>query len=282
MGAVESREPPLLHAVSRGSTTGQSRECGRGHRQQQHEQSRRHHHQCSPAHPSLGSTRNDEAAPPSYDEAMLHFAPTDPLLDSDWSHADDPGEAAAAARQPYPPYTPCSAQSGVSAAVANDIGNGHRSGSKADNRATSTLLRQEWQRYATDGPTASTSSTPVLPVTTTSAPASTVLGSTRSPPNAQMHSQPYTSPLAPTVGYPSYGSLAPSLSSETAHGGGRPPYQIIHVHHYGLCAAGGDHALETEFTLPGILCALGCFPCGVACCLCMTERRCVKCGARFD
>ncbi|KXN72597.1 hypothetical protein CONCODRAFT_77688, partial [Conidiobolus coronatus NRRL 28638] len=49
----------------------------------------------------------------------------------------------------------------------------------------------------------------------------------------------------------------------------------------GPCSRGGNHAFTTEFTLGGVLCALFFFPIGILCCLCLTERRCLKCGGRF-
>ncbi|RKP35229.1 hypothetical protein BJ085DRAFT_16638 [Dimargaris cristalligena] len=104
-------------------------------------------------------------------------------------------------------------------------------------------------------------------------------------------SSPYIQnpPLQSSQPSGTYGSLATGAASASfplGSGSHQQPaytaYQVVHVHHYGLCSRGGDHELQTEFTLPGVLCALFCFPCGIPCCLCMTERRCVKCGARFD
>lgn len=40
--------------------------------------------------------------------------------------------------------------------------------------------------------------------------------------------------------------------------------------------------LDTEFTCPGICCAICCFPLGILCCLALRQRRCNFCGAIFD
>ncbi|KAJ9088116.1 hypothetical protein DSO57_1026247 [Entomophthora muscae] len=57
---------------------------------------------------------------------------------------------------------------------------------------------------------------------------------------------------------------------------------VVYVQTSGNCSRGGDHVFTTEFTLGGLLCALFFFPLGIVCCLCLTERRCVKCSGRFD
>ncbi|KAJ1927203.1 hypothetical protein IWQ60_003132 [Tieghemiomyces parasiticus] len=102
-------------------------------------------------------------------------------------------------------------------------------------------------------------------------------------PDLQPHS-PYIQ--NPHLAMPTnYGAVSPhDLTASPLPGGAAPApaYQVIYVQNYVVCPKGGDHQLETEFTVPGVLCALLCFPCGIPCCLCSTERRCVKCGARFD
>ncbi|KAK9728377.1 Integral membrane protein 2C [Basidiobolus ranarum] len=49
-----------------------------------------------------------------------------------------------------------------------------------------------------------------------------------------------------------------------------------------ICGAGGEHQFDKEFTLGGIFLAVFFFPLGILPCLCMTDKRCTKCGGRFD
>ncbi|KAI9297974.1 hypothetical protein K502DRAFT_362869 [Neoconidiobolus thromboides FSU 785] len=75
-------------------------------------------------------------------------------------------------------------------------------------------------------------------------------------------------------------SSAPRMHAQT-YGSTQQPANVIYIPQ-GSCSRGGDHAFTTEFTLGGLLCALFFFPIGILCCLCLTEKRCVKCGGRFD
>jgi len=47
----------------------------------------------------------------------------------------------------------------------------------------------------------------------------------------------------------------------------------------GKCAEG--HSIKESFTMCGIVWAILCFPIGLACCLTMKDRRCVRCGGTF-
>ncbi|ORX92584.1 hypothetical protein K493DRAFT_316509 [Basidiobolus meristosporus CBS 931.73] len=48
------------------------------------------------------------------------------------------------------------------------------------------------------------------------------------------------------------------------------------------CGAGGEHQFDKEYTLGGVFLAVFFFPLGILPCLCMTDKRCKKCGGRFD
>lgn len=60
--------------------------------------------------------------------------------------------------------------------------------------------------------------------------------------------------------------------------GGNSPV-IINSHDQGGCQYG--HALQESYTCCGIALAIIFFPIGLACCLTMKKKQCLKCGAQF-
>ena len=46
---------------------------------------------------------------------------------------------------------------------------------------------------------------------------------------------------------------------------------------YTVCGQ-GRHCFREQYTVPGLLCAFLCFPCGLCCLFAWAEKRCVRCG----
>lgn len=51
---------------------------------------------------------------------------------------------------------------------------------------------------------------------------------------------------------------------------------------YPPCINNQPHSIRTDLTLSGVLCGILLFPIGLACMLTWLQRRCTKCGMRFQ
>ncbi|XP_063697501.1 membrane protein BRI3 [Culicoides brevitarsis] len=89
--------------------------------------------------------------------------------------------------------------------------------------------------------------------------------------------QPYVNPI------PSYGTMVTSDVMTIQPTAENPTQRVIikeliAVNACPVCRIG---MLNEEFTCCGIFCAIFFFPLGILCCLCMKEKVCTNCSARF-
>ncbi|KAJ3206063.1 hypothetical protein HDU67_008411 [Dinochytrium kinnereticum] len=59
------------------------------------------------------------------------------------------------------------------------------------------------------------------------------------------------------------------------------PQVVMAVNSAEMCAAGGVHSIQDEFTCCGIAMAIIFFPIGLVCCFLMKDKKCIKCGSKF-